>query len=300
MTGRPRLSVVVPAYNSHATLTKCLEAISRQTFAGFEVIVVDSGPSPRGAEIIADHFPWVRLERAGQRLLPHAARNRGTSLAEADLLVFTDPDVYPAPDWLARLFEAYQQFGGVIVGSVLWAGNRWLDRGIHLAKFDMWLPGGTPRSISIAPTVNMLSPRHILVDLGMFPGEYMIGDTVFSWRLSEAGHPITFEPRAVVEHQHVSSWGGLLRERFVRGREFARVRAAHEDWSPGRLLVQLAVTLVPVRWAHLTLRTAQASKGAGRSSDFVLGSPVVLSAHAAWLAGESVALFETLVGHRRG
>ena len=119
----PRLSVIIPVYNSHATLPDCLEAILRQTFDGFEVIVVDSGPSEQSAQIVADRFPWVRYERASQRLLPHAARNRGVVLAKSDLLVFTDPDVYPASDWLARLVYAHHRYGGVIVGSVLCHGT---------------------------------------------------------------------------------------------------------------------------------------------------------------------------------
>ncbi|MCJ7512015.1 MAG: glycosyltransferase [Anaerolineales bacterium] len=298
-TERPRLSVVIPAYNSHETLPECLEAISRQSLEGFEVIVIDSGPSAQGAQIVGDRFPWVRLERAGQRLLPHAARNRGASLAKADLLVFTDPDAYPAPDWLDRLLEAHHRFGGVIVGSVLCHGSRWLDRGTHLAKFDMWLPGGEARGISIAPTVNLLSPRGILVELGMFPGEYMIGDTVFSWRVAGAGYPITFEPRAVVEHHHVSSWLGLLRERFQRAQEFARVRGQLEAWDRRRMIRQLAASLIPIRWANLVVRTFRASIQAGLLWDFVFTLPVVFSAHAAWLAGESLALFEALVHHAR-
>lgn len=299
MIDRPRLSVVIPAYDSHTTLPESLEAILRQTFDGFEVIVIDSGPSEQGAQIVADRFPWVRFERAGRRLLPHAARNRGASLAKADLLVFTDPDVYPAPDWLDRLFDAHHRFGGVIVGSVLCYGNRWLDRGAHLAKFDMWLPRGEARSISIAPTVNVLSPRGILEELGMFPGEYMIGDTVFSWRVAGAGHLVTFEPRAVVEHHHVSSWRGLLRERFQRAQEFAWVRSEFEAWNRGRLIRQLAVSLIPIRWANLVLRTFRASIQAGLVRDFVFAFPVVVSAHAAWLAGESQSLFEALVHHAR-
>ena len=295
----PRLSVIIPAYNSHATLPECLEAILRQTFGGFEVIVIDSGPSEQGAQIVADRFPWVRFERADRRLLPHAARNRGASLAKADLLVFTDPDVYPAPDWLARLFDVHHRYGGVIVGSVLCHGSRWLDRGTHLAKFDMWLPGGEARSISIAPTLNMLSPREILEELGMFPGEYMIGDTIFSWSVAGAGHSIVFEPKAVVEHHHVSSWLGLLRERFERGKEFAQVRGELRAWDPGRLIRQLAVSLIPIRWANLVLRTFRASIQAGLVRDFVFAFPVVVSAHAAWLAGESLSLFEALVHHAR-
>lgn len=295
----PVVSVIIPAYESHATLANCLEAIREQAFENFEVIVVDSGPSEKGAEIIRDRFPWVRFERASHRLLPHAARNRGSSLARSAILVFTDPDVYPNEKWLARLYGTYLQVGGIIVGSVLCHGRRWLDRGVHLSKFDMWLPGGGIRRVAIAPTVNLLCPRRVLEAVGGFPGGFMIGDTVLSWRVAEAGYSITFDPMAVLEHHHVSTWGGLLRERFSRGAEFARVRAETEAWSRPRAAWQLAVSVLPLRWAHLVLRTLREASAAGLLGDFLLTCPIVMSGHAAWLTGECRALVDALKQHAR-
>ena len=127
----------------------------------------------------------------------------------------------------------------------------------------------------------------------------MIGDTVFSWRAAGAGHRITFEPRAVLEHHHVSSWPGLLRERFQRAQEFAWVRSELEAWHRARLIRQLVVSLIPIRWANLVLRTLRASIQANLVRDFVFAFPVVASAHAAWLAGESLSLFDALVHRAR-
>ena len=95
MSGAPTLSIVIPAYDSHATLGGCFEAIGKQTFREFELVVVDSGPSDESERIVRRDFPWVRFERAPGRLLPHAARNRGVEISSAEVIVFTDPDIYP-------------------------------------------------------------------------------------------------------------------------------------------------------------------------------------------------------------
>jgi len=294
MNSAPRLSIVIPAYDSHATLSGCIEALSRQSFRAFELIVVDSGPSDESERIVRRDFPWVRFERAPGRLLPHAARNRGVEISSAEVIVFTDPDIYPQEDWLARLLEAHQRTGGIVVGSVGCYGHRWLDLGIHLAKFDMWLPGSPPGTTTIAPTLNLLCPRTIFEDLGGFPGEFMIGDTLFSWMATSRGHSITFEPGAVVSHHHVSSWRQLLQERYSRGAEFGKVRLERGGWGRLRILAQLLITIAPIRLAGLVLRTIRHASQAGMLVVALSTSPITLTAQAAWLAGESRAFISAL------
>jgi GT2 family glycosyltransferase len=286
MQPTPALTVVMPAFESHATLPGSLRAIGRQEFRDFEVVLVDSSPTNRGADIAIRDFPWVRLVRPGRRLLPHEARNLGVSVSKADLIVFTDPDIYPSPAWLGRLLAAYGHEGGLVVGSVACHGRRWVDVGTHLAKFDLWLPGGKRRRIEVAPTLNCLCSRALYEKVGGFRGEYMIGDTIFSWNVAGAGHPVTFEPEAVVWHHHLASWRSLLRERYLRGAEFGRVRSRLGGWPRSRLALQLAITVLPLRWAGLVTRTLRHSLQARMVGDFVLTSPVIVSAHAAWLAGE--------------
>jgi GT2 family glycosyltransferase len=172
----------------------------------------------------------------------------------------------------------------LVVGSVACYGKHWVDRGAHLAKFDMWLPGGSRRPIGIAPTLNALCSRDLFEAVGRFPGEYMIGDTLFSWRAAAAGFSVTFEPEAVVWHHHRMTWTGLLRERFARGEEFGRVRS--KDWGGAQLLVHLLASVLPLRWARLMARTWRHAAQAHLLSDFLATLPIVATGHAAWLLGE--------------
>lgn len=195
----PLVSVIVPAYDSHATLGGCLAALERQTFRGFEVLVIDSGPNPASARLAAERFPWVRFERSARRLLPHAARNRGVELARGELLVFTDPDIYAPPEWLERLVAAHRATDEPVVGALDCHGERWLDRGIHLCKFSKWLPAppGAPanaRPVDMSPTANMLVARRHFEAVGGMPGDDFQGDVVLSRRLLAAGHTLWFEP----------------------------------------------------------------------------------------------------------
>ena len=72
---RPRVSVVVPAYNAESTLAECLVRVFDSTYEGLEVVLIDDGSTDH-TRAIAARFP-VRLESTGGRVGPAAARNLG-------------------------------------------------------------------------------------------------------------------------------------------------------------------------------------------------------------------------------
>jgi GT2 family glycosyltransferase len=285
----PAVSVVIPAYNSHATIVQCLEALGGQTFRDFEAIVVDSGPDETTARTVPARFPWVRYVRSGRRLLPHAARNRGVALARGEWLVFTDPDIYASPDWLDRLLAAGRARDAVIVGALACHGRRWLDVGIHLCKFGAWLPDGAGRPTHMSPTANMLMRRQDFDAAGGFSGDGMLDDVAMSRRLRERGRQLWFEPRAVVAHHHLQGLADFMRERYTRGQAYGQLRIG---WYEGRwlsLLTLFAATVAPVRLARVTGLAALQAWRAGQITSFVATLPLLFAGHAAALAGEAVA-----------
>jgi len=299
MNPDPRVSIIIPAYESQATVENCLQSIQAQTPREFEVIMIDSSPSDGCERIVREHFPWVHYEHVKERMLPHEARNYGVTKARSDMLIFTDPDIYPLAGWIARLLDDHSVFGDVIVGSVRCYGSSWLHLGTHFAKFDLWLPGGHVRCIEIAPTMNLLCPRGIFDRVGGFPGERMIGDTIFSWEVAEAGNQIHFSPEAEVLHHHVSTWPDLLLERFARGREFGFVRVQHSKWSRARILLHLMLSILPLRWVKLMLRTLENARSANLLAQALWTLPVSMSAQAAWLWGECRSFVDILMEDRR-
>ena len=284
----PAVSIVIPAYRSDRTVAGCLAALARQSFRDREVVLVDSSPDDATQRIVRESFPWVRYERAAGRLLPHAARNRGVDLARADLLVFTDPDVYAHPDWLARLHAAHRATGEVVVGGIACFGRRWLDQGIHLCKFSKWLPGGPPRPLDMGPTANLLVSRADFRAAAGFPGTQLLGDVTFSRRLAAAGKALLLQPDAVVEHHHLHTFASFLAERYRRGRLFGELRCSWLAGRRGALLGYLLVTALPVRLARIMGLVAAHAARAGQTGTYLATLPITLAGHAAALAGEAV------------
>jgi GT2 family glycosyltransferase len=292
----PRVSVIIPAYDSDATIDGCLDALAAQEYRDFEIIVVDSSPSRRCHEAVRANYPEVRAVHSERRLLPHAARNEGAALARGELLVHTDPDVYAEPDWLTRLVAAHDENDALVAGGVGCHGDSWFDWAVHLAKYDSWLPGAKRSEVRIAPTANLLCPREIHGEIGGFHEQWWIADTLFSWHAVERGHTLLFSPDAVVQHHHLTSLRGLLRERYQRGRELGRLRILHDGWGTGRRLLMLIVTVLPLRLVKLVARVARNAWAAGAGARLVVGLPVVVAAEGAWLAGEARTYAASLLG----
>jgi len=286
--------VLVAAYDSQATIGGFLAALRRQTFADFETIVIDSGPSLASLEI-SRGYAEVNFIRSEQRLLPQQARQLALDRCRGVLLVFTDPDVYPRPEWLASLFAAQRETGAVaIVGSVGCHGRRWIDRGIHYCKFSKWLPGGQRRAVDMGPTVNLLVTRAAYERHRGLEDDPWLGDVTLSRNLRAAGETLRFEPLALVEHHHRTTLGEFLSERWRRGKLYSALLAREQRPSSGRLLARLAVTALPARLASNLGHAAWHAWRAGRLADWAWTLPVHAAGWVATLGGEAVGLVELL------
>jgi len=259
--------------------------VQAQTFRDFEVIVVNSSPEQRTGEIVRTRFPDVRFHQSATRLFPHAARNVGVSLAKGDLIVFTDPDCVPHSDWLDVLVAASKS-SPVVQGSVEVRGKSWLARGVHLCKRGSLLrklPTYTPWIVS---SINVLYSREAWQAAGPLDGDLFCGDAVLGWKASARGYRARFEPFAVVENIHDETFGGLIRQRYARGREFAGARADYEQWTRTRAL-SFALAC-PVVFATVLWRAARTAAAGGQIREFVMTLPVQIAGHSAWILGETV------------
>jgi glycosyltransferase involved in cell wall biosynthesis len=281
----PRVSVILPAYYSDGSIAQCLEAIHAQTFQDFEIIVVNSSAETRTGEIITTRFPRVIFQQSSTRLLPHAARNVGVSLARGDLLVFTDPDCLPHPEWLASLVQASGAGWPVVQGSVEPKQGSWIERGVHLCKRFSLLKGLQPYTPWVVSTLNVCYSRTAWQAAGPLDGDLFCGDALLGWRAAARGYPARFEPRAVIESIHDATFGGLIRERYTRGREFAAARADYEHWDRWRSATFALAS--PVLLAIVLTRAGRSAVAAGCKRDFFLTFPVQVAGQLAWILGES-------------
>ena len=87
---KPRVSVIVPVYNTEKYLKRCLDSILNQTLSDIEIIIVDDG-SKEACALLCDQFAKldsrikvVHKQNAGLGF----ARNTGLSEANGEYVGF--------------------------------------------------------------------------------------------------------------------------------------------------------------------------------------------------------------------
>ncbi|MFO0752370.1 MAG: glycosyltransferase [Thermodesulfovibrionales bacterium] len=217
-----RYSIVVPAYNAAATLDACLQALLDQTTEreAFEIIVVDDGSTDLTGEV-ARKYPvrFVQQENRG----PAAARNHGAREAKGGILLFTDSDCVPSPDWIREMTKPFA--GGPAVAAVKGAyrtSQRSLVARFAQAEFEeRFAMLKEADSIDMVDTYSAAFRREIFWGQGGFDESFPVAnneDTDLSYKLSAAGHRMVFNPAAVVSHlRHPDSVRRYMKQKFGRG-----------------------------------------------------------------------------------
>ncbi|WP_170599921.1 glycosyltransferase family 2 protein [Ruegeria arenilitoris] len=128
----PQASIIVPAYNTAATLTETLASLLSQTHDDFEIIIVDDGSQDETPAIARAHAtdPKVRVIRQENRGLA-GARNTGIAAARGDFVGFCDADDLWLPEKLATHVRHLQAEPDV---AISYSGSAMVDEGGRLMR----------------------------------------------------------------------------------------------------------------------------------------------------------------------
>lgn len=92
---RPLVSVVTPVHNAAAFLAQTVEAVCQQTFADWELLLVDDGSSDGSLQLcrqLAATDARIKVTALAQKSGPAKARNTAIELAEGRYIAFCDSD----------------------------------------------------------------------------------------------------------------------------------------------------------------------------------------------------------------
>lgn len=120
MSGSPRFSVVMPAYNTARFVGAAIDSVIAQTETDWELIVVDDGSADATAAVVAGiedgRIRLIKQPNAGVS----AARNTGMEAAGGRFVLFLDSDDRMRPDALQRLAAAHDERPDICVAYGDW------------------------------------------------------------------------------------------------------------------------------------------------------------------------------------
>ena len=102
----PKVSIIIPVYNTAELLPRCLESMVAQSLREVEVICVDDGSTDRSAEVLdkwAKRDPRIRVIRQSNGR-QGKARNAAMAVARGEYIGMVDSDDYIPADYFERLY----------------------------------------------------------------------------------------------------------------------------------------------------------------------------------------------------
>lgn len=229
-----QISIVVPAHNAASTLAACLQALLKQRLdEPYEIIVVDDGSHDRTPCLASLSQPTVKLLSQ-----PHkgaaAARNRGFMSACGEIILFTDADCEPVPDWAAALVRAIRAGAAGAKGTYRTRQKSLTARFVQAEYESKYRRMARLPKIDFIDTYSAAYRRAALLEVGGFNESLPFNeDQELSFRLAERGYDLRFVPEAVVYHTHAHTPQAYIRKKFWIGYWKVKVAALHPDriWS---------------------------------------------------------------------
>ena len=183
-----KISVIVPVYNVEAYLERCVESILQQTYAHFELILINDGSTDSSGQIcdhLASQYENIKvyhIENAGVS----NARNMGIQLATGSWVTFIDSDDFVTQDYLATLASAVE---GVNVGFAI-APLHHIKNGIvtdipsHSGKTELWSTEETMKELLMTTRTSFfpvakLFKRDLLADEKFNTNYHLAEDALF-------------------------------------------------------------------------------------------------------------------------
>jgi cellulose synthase/poly-beta-1,6-N-acetylglucosamine synthase-like glycosyltransferase len=229
----PLVSVIVIDYKkNNPYLVECLDAIQKQTYKNFEIILVCDYK-------VSLVYPKLRQKYYGHYVGPAEKRDEGARIAKGEILAFIDDDAFPSKTWLEKIVPHFRKKNitgvggpGVTPPNVSWQeeASGWasaspVGAGPYLYRF---LPN-KKGFVEDYPSMNLAVRKTDFDKVGGYDSNFWPGeDTKLCLDLThKLKKEIIYESKAIVFHhrrpvlwphlkRQLRSPSGLLCKNFTR------------------------------------------------------------------------------------
>lgn len=197
----PEITFIIPAYNVADYIDQCLESVVSQTFADFEVLLINDGSAD---ETAAHCDSWAQrdarihaIHKPNSGVSP--SRNLGIELALGRYLAFVDPDDWLDERYLELLHDAAEREGADFAECDIWRYDNRTGKKIHRSCGQrMGVRYTLEEHMKYGPTASYkaISKRSLWMDNGVrFPDISFESPAIFALVIALAGDKSAYVPQ---------------------------------------------------------------------------------------------------------
>jgi GT2 family glycosyltransferase len=241
------VSIIIVNYNGRRLILDCLKSLERQSFADFEVIIVDNG-SLDGSLAAIQQFSeetsldyLIRIIPLGRNLGFAGGNVEGLRYADGKYIALLNNDTEPDERWLEELVKAMESdpVAGICASKLIVYGTDIIDSaGDGFSTALKGFKNGEGEKVSFdngkeyvfgACAGAALYRREMIKEIGFLDEDFfsIYEDTDLNLRAQLHGWKVMYVPTAIVYHKVRSTIGSMSKTAIyyaLRNSEFVRFK----------------------------------------------------------------------------
>ena len=209
-----KVSIIVVNWNGERFLRDCLRALSGQSYASCEIILVDNGSSDNSVRFARENFPEVKVVELSENKGFTGGNAAGFEIAQGAFIALVNTDARVDETWLQNLIEPMvrDRTVGICASKLIFTESLTLNStgdGLTTAGvgFNRGLGGSAADFNSFelvfgACGAAVLYRRRMLDEIGFLDDDFFLydEDTDLNFRAQLAGWKCAYVPTAVAHH----------------------------------------------------------------------------------------------------
>jgi hypothetical protein len=210
-----KVSIIVVNWNGERFLEDCLGALSNQSYASREIILVDNGSSDNSVGLTRNNFPQVKVLGLTENKGFTGGNAAGLEVAQGDYIALVNNDTRADARWLENLLEPMlrDQKIGICASKLIIAGTACIDSagdGMTSAGVGFNRSHGAELNahpflepVFAACAAGALYRRKMIDEIGFLDEDFFLydEDVDLSFRAQLEGWKCVYVPDALVHHK---------------------------------------------------------------------------------------------------
>lgn len=197
------ISIIIRTKNEERWIGHCLKQIQKQSYTGYEVVLVDNNSTDFTVEKAKSIMPEIVLCNI-EEFKPGKAINLGIEKSKGEYVVCLSAHCIPVDEyWLENLYkeiEADEKIAGVYGRQLP------MDQTHDIDRRDMYITFGLDKKVQYKDpffhNANSMLKKSLWQEVPFDEEEINIEDRIWGQAMIDRGHKLVYTPESMVYHMH--------------------------------------------------------------------------------------------------